>query len=98
MGGAITVVDSTWKMGFVLYGNHYYPDQPEDVDVFWVHGQLSDVPGDYIRKPMRDCSGAEMLYQLLPRAEAIERIVAASYVSIEPPSTPRPIPELARAT
>jgi oleate hydratase len=84
-GGAITVVDSAWKLGFVLYGNRYYPNQPDDVDVLWAYGQLSNVTGDYVHKPMRECTGgemfAEMLYHCGLSPEEIDRTVAACYVS-----------------
>jgi oleate hydratase len=63
-GGAITIVDSSWKLGFILYSK-YFPNQPKDVNVFWAYGQCPDVPGDYIKKPMRDCTGAEMMAELL---------------------------------
>jgi oleate hydratase len=33
-GGAITIVDSSWKISFVLYSK-YFPDQPADVNVLW---------------------------------------------------------------
>jgi len=32
-GGAVTIVDSSWKIGFVLYGK-YFPNQPANVNVF----------------------------------------------------------------
>ena len=32
---------------------------------FWAYGQLSNVAGDYIKKPMRDCTGGEMLAEML---------------------------------
>ena len=63
-GGAMTVVDSSWKISFVLY-NKYFPDQSDDVNVLWAYGQVSDVPGDFIKKPMRECTGAEMFAELL---------------------------------
>jgi oleate hydratase len=63
-GGAITVVDSSWKMGFIIY-NKYFPDQPDDTFVLWAYGQRSDVPGDYIKKTMQECTGAEMMAELL---------------------------------
>jgi len=44
-GGAITIIDSSWKISFVLYGR-YFPDQPADVNVFWGDGQCSDTKGD----------------------------------------------------
>ena len=64
MCGANTIVDSSWKLTVGLQGK-YYPGQPDDVHVFWAYGQISDVPGDYVKKPMQDCTGAEMLAELL---------------------------------
>jgi oleate hydratase len=63
-GGATTIVDSSWKLSFVLYAK-YFPEQPADVNVCWAYGQCSDVPGDHVRKPMRECTGAEMFAELL---------------------------------
>jgi len=82
-GGAITVTDSSWMMSFVQYGK-YFPDQPEDVQVMWAYGQRSDVPGDYIKKPMIDCTGKEMLSELLYHCgleDRIDEIASNSYVS-----------------
>ena len=63
-GGAITIVDSSWKISFVLYGR-YFPDQPANVNVFWGDGQCSDKKGDFIKKTMRECTGAEIFSELL---------------------------------
>jgi oleate hydratase len=63
-GGAITIVDSSWKISFVLYGR-YFPDQPANVNVFWGDGQCSDKRGDFIKKTMRECTGAEIFSELL---------------------------------
>jgi len=83
-GGAITVVDSNWKLGFVLYGK-YFPNQPQDTDVFWAYGQVSDVPGDYVKKSMQECTGAELLTEMLYHCgltpEEIDEVVAHSYVA-----------------
>lgn len=83
MGGAITIVDSAWKISFVLY-SRYFPDQPDNVNVFWGDGQCSDVPGDFIKKPMRDCTGAEIFSELLYHCglqDKIAGILAHSTVS-----------------
>ena len=82
--GAITIVDSSWQISFVQYGT-YFPGQPDDVQVMWAYGQCSDVRGDHIRKAMVDCTGAEMLAELLfhcglTEAQA-ERIIAGATVS-----------------
>ena len=63
-GRRVTIVDSSWKIGFVLYGKDI-PNQPDDVNVFWAYGQCSEAVGDHIKKPMRECTGAEMFAELL---------------------------------
>lgn len=74
-GGATTIVDSAWQLTFLMYGR-YFPDQPADVQVMWAYGQCSDVPGDHIRKPMIDCTGAEMLAELLYHCGLTDRTEA----------------------
>ena len=82
-GGAVTVVDSSWKISFVLYSK-YFPNQPADVNVFWGYGQCSDVKGDFIKKTMRECTGAEIFSELLYHCgleDKIPGILAHSSVS-----------------
>ncbi|CEG55726.1 oleate hydratase [Legionella fallonii] len=83
-GGAMTIVDSSWKLAFVLY-NKYFPNQPQDVNVFFAYGQCSDVPGDFIKKPMKECTGTELFTELLYHCgcnEAqMQQILAHSKVS-----------------
>jgi oleate hydratase len=83
-GGGMTIVDSPWRISFVLYGK-YFPNQPDDVNVFWADGLQTDVPGTYIKKPMRDCTGAEMFTELIYHCgmppEQIERTLEHSSVS-----------------
>jgi len=82
-GGAITIVDSSWKISFVLYSK-YFPDQPADVNVLWAYGQCSGMVGDFIKKPMRECTGAEMFAELLYHCglkDKSEGILAHSAVS-----------------
>ena len=63
-GGAITIVDSSCGISFVMY-DKYFPDQPADVNVLWGCAQRSGVNGDFVKKPMRDCTGAEIFAELL---------------------------------
>lgn len=82
-GGAITIVDSSWQISFVPYAK-YFPDQPVDVDILWAYGQCSDVKGDFIAKPMRDCTGAELFAELLYHCgleQQIPQILTHSAVS-----------------
>jgi len=82
-GGAITIVDSSWKISFVLY-SRYFPDQPDNVNVLWGDGQCSDRRGDFIKKTMRECTGAEIFSELLYHCgleDKIPDILAHSTVS-----------------
>jgi oleate hydratase len=69
----MTIVDSSWKISFVLYGR-YFPDQPDDVNVLWGDGQCSDRKGDFIKKTMRECTGAEIFSELLYHCGLEDRI------------------------
>ena len=40
-------------------------DQPKDQLCVWVYGLFSDKPGDYVKKPMRDCTGREICMEWL---------------------------------
>ncbi|HLY51269.1 MAG TPA: oleate hydratase [Solirubrobacteraceae bacterium] len=64
-GGGVTVKDSGWDLGFIIYGKPFFPDQPENVDVFWGYGLRGNNVGDYVRKPMVDCTGNEVIREFL---------------------------------
>ncbi len=82
-GGAISIVDSSWNLTLFLNGK-YFPDQPDDVNVLQAYGQVSDTPGDYVNKPMQECTGAEMLAELLYHCglqDNIDQILAHAAVT-----------------
>lgn len=64
-GGIITVKDSKWLMSFTLNRQPHFKNQPKDQLVVWVYGLYCDVPGDFIKKPMRDCTGIEITQEWL---------------------------------
>ena len=64
-GGLITFVDSGWLMSIVLPHQPHFIGQPEDVEVFWGYGLSVDRPGDFVKKPMSACTGAEIMTELL---------------------------------
>jgi oleate hydratase len=83
--GCITIVDSNWMITFFVYGKKYYRDQPDDVDI--VHGYIlfTDRPGDFIKKPARECTGNEIFSELLYHCgleDKIPQILARSRVAI----------------
>jgi len=81
-GGIITVKDSKWLMSFTLNRQPHFKSQPKDQLVVWVYSLYCDVPGDFIKKPMRDCTGIEItqewLYHLGVPVEEIPEMAASS--------------------
>lgn len=64
-GGLITFKDSNWLITISIYHQPFFLDQPEDIFVWWGYGLFHDRPGDYVNKPMSECSGAEILEEVL---------------------------------
>lgn len=64
-GGIVTVKDSSWMMSFTLNRQPHFKSQPKDQLTVWVYSLYCDVPGDYIKKPMKDCTGIEITEEWL---------------------------------
>lgn len=64
-GALVTFKDSSWFMSIVLAHQPHFRNQPEDVKVFWGYGLYPDHVGDYVKKRMCDCTGEEILTELL---------------------------------
>jgi oleate hydratase len=77
-GGIVTAIDSSWLMSWTINRQEQYYEQPEKDVVVWVYGLFSDVLGDYIKKPMRDCTGKEItkewLYHIGVPVDQIEEL------------------------
>jgi oleate hydratase len=63
-GGLVTLTDSNWLMSVVLAYQPHFRNQPPATFVFWGDGLLPDAPGNFVQKPMAQCSGAEILHEL----------------------------------
>ena len=63
-GGLVTMIDSNWLMSIVIARQPHFPNQPDDVKIFWGYGLYPDREGNYVKKKMSDCSGEEMLEEL----------------------------------
>jgi oleate hydratase len=64
IGGLVTFKDSNWLMSIVLAHQPHFPNQPADVQVFWGYSLFPDRVGNFVAKPMAECNGAEILYEL----------------------------------
>ncbi len=73
-GGIVSVKDSSWLMSWTLNRQPQFKKQPGNELVVWIYGLFSDRLGDYVKKPMKDCTGIEIaeewLYHIgMPLAE-----------------------------
>ena len=81
-GGIVSVKDSSWLLSWTINRQPQFRSQPKDHCLVWVYALFNDRPGDYVKKPMRDCTGKEIcmewLYHIgVPESE-IEELAANS--------------------
>ncbi len=63
-GGLVTMTDSNWLMSIVIARQPHFPNQLKDVKIFWGYGLYPDREGNFVKKKMSECTGAEMLEEL----------------------------------
>jgi oleate hydratase len=64
-GALITFKDSPWLMSIVVPKQPHFLNQPENVQVFWGYALFPFAVGTYVHKAMAECSGSEILTELL---------------------------------
>ena len=67
-GGIVSCKDSSWLLSWTINRQGQFKEQKKDEVCVWVYSLFTDVDGDYIKKPMKECTGeeitAEWLYHL----------------------------------
>ncbi|MGY4403962.1 oleate hydratase [Bradyrhizobium sp. USDA 3315] len=82
-GGLVTIKDSNWLLTIVLNRQPHYYEQPNNTWVWWGYGLFPDKPGNFVHKPMSECTGREILVELLSHLrfnEIIPHILETSRV------------------
>ena len=64
-GGIVTVKDSPWLLSYTFNRQPHFKAQKPNQLVGWIYGLFTDVPGSYIKKPMKDCTGIEICAEWL---------------------------------
>lgn len=77
-GGLVTLQDSSWFMSVVLPHQPHFANQPSYVQVFWGYALHPDRIGNFVAKPMSDCSGEEILLELCGHLNFDSKIVFAT--------------------
>jgi oleate hydratase len=90
-GGLVTMTDSNWFMSIVIARQPHFPNQPKDVKIFWGYGLYPDREGNFVKKKMSECTGAEMLEELyyhLKIQELMKPVTDAGKVNCIPVAMP----------
>lgn len=80
-GGLLTLKDSPWLLTLALFHQPEFIGQPEDVMVWWGYALRPDRVGAHLARPMWECSGAEILEEVLNGLgfeEELDSILAGS--------------------
>lgn len=64
-GALMTWKGSRWLLSIVVPAQPHFAHQLPDTYTLWGYALFGDVPGDYVDKTMDDCTGAEILDELL---------------------------------
>ena len=64
-GGIVSCKDSKWLLSWTINRQGQFKEQDPDKVCVWVYGLFTDVPGDYVKKPMKECTGKEITEEWL---------------------------------
>lgn len=64
-GGLVTFRDSAWRMTVVVPDLAQRREEPDEVAAIWGYGLAVGATGDIIAKPMTDCTGREIMTEVL---------------------------------
>lgn len=64
-GALMTFKESGWFMSIVLHNQPHFINQSDNVQVFWGYSLFPYNKGDFVKKRMVDCTGEEILTELL---------------------------------
>lgn len=64
-GALRTFKDSSWLMSIGVSAQPDFIGQTENETIFWGYALNTNIEGDFVNKSMRECTGEEMLVELL---------------------------------
>ncbi|HLH90078.1 MAG TPA: oleate hydratase [Xanthobacteraceae bacterium] len=81
LGGLVTLKDSGWVLSLSIFHQPEIIEQPKGTTVWWGYGLYPDRIGDFVKKRMDQCTGAEILEETLKQLrfdEQFDSIMASS--------------------
>ncbi|ATG97625.1 oleate hydratase [Mesoplasma lactucae] len=64
-GGIVTAIDSNWELSYTMNRQPHFIKQEDGTYVVWFYALLSGIEGNYIKKPVEDCTGKEIAQEWL---------------------------------
>ena len=64
-GGIVTARDSGWLLSWTINRQPQFHSQPKDQCLVWLYGLFPNAEGDFVKKPMKDCTGKEICMEWL---------------------------------
>jgi oleate hydratase len=81
-GGLVTLKDSGWIISLSVFHQPEIIGQPTGTSVWWGYGLYPDRTGDFVKKQMTACTGAEILEETLKQLrfdkQQVDAIMASS--------------------
>lgn len=63
--GGVNLIDSNWLMSAVITYKPYFINQPKEINLCWGFGLRSEEKGNFVKKKMSECTGVEILTELI---------------------------------
>ena len=76
-GGLLTLQDSNWIISLSIFEQPEVLSQPPGTSVWWGYGLYPERIGNWVKKPMYECTGREILTELLAHLR-FDRTAAAT--------------------
>ncbi|MDQ0563243.1 oleate hydratase [Rhizobium mesoamericanum] len=64
-GGLVSLIDSSWVLSLSIFHQPEIIGQPEGTHVWWGYGLFPERKGDFVGKRMDECTGEEILEEVL---------------------------------
>ncbi len=85
-GGIVSCKDSSWLLSWTINRQGQFKEQAKKDVCIWVYSLFTDVAGDYVNKPMKECTGeeiaAEWLYHLGIPVDHIDELAKTAVNSV----------------
>ena len=108
-GGLVTLKDSPWMLSLSILAYPEIIGQPPGISILWGYGLFPEHTGEFVRKRMYECTGAEILQEVLRQLrfdKQLDAIMASSicipcdlpyvnnvWMPRKRTDRPRPVPE-----